>query len=94
LIRETDADEFFRRDAERLGYMYDNPHCPGHGRGLWHYYADHNLVPPEKLDRRDRGPVIAELDPAAIDRIISADRDGSPLPRQNGRHTRPVGGEW
>jgi hypothetical protein len=38
-----DADLVFRRDAERLGYL-----APG-GKGLWAYYRDHGIHPPEYL---------------------------------------------
>jgi hypothetical protein len=40
-----DADLFFRGDAERLGYL-----APG-GKGLWAYYRDHGIHPPEYLRR-------------------------------------------
>lgn len=49
--RETEADEFFREDAARQGYLKEDPHAPGEGRGLWAYYADNGMVAPEKLER-------------------------------------------
>lgn len=38
-----EADLVFRRDAEQLGYL-----GPG-GKGLWAYYRDHGIHPPEYL---------------------------------------------
>lgn len=45
-LGETEADEVFREDARRLGYLVDSPHEPGGGRGLYAYYRDHGMVPP------------------------------------------------
>lgn len=45
----ADADDWFRQDAARLGYLKEDPHEPGNGRGLWAYYRDHQMQPPEYL---------------------------------------------
>lgn len=42
---EREADEVFRIDAIRLGYMRDDPHEPGNGRGMRSYYRDMGLHP-------------------------------------------------
>jgi len=47
----TDADDFLRADAERLGYLGSDEHAPGDGRGLWAYYRDHGMHPPEYIER-------------------------------------------
>jgi hypothetical protein len=38
------ADAIFRADAELLGYLGDE------GPGLWAYYRDYGMVPPEVLE--------------------------------------------
>lgn len=40
---DTAADLLFREDARRLGYL-----GPGE-RGLWAYYTDRGMVPPDKF---------------------------------------------
>ena len=40
----ADADAYFRRDAERLGYLNGDP------RGMAKYYRDHGILPPRYLD--------------------------------------------
>jgi hypothetical protein len=42
------AEEFFKDDARRLGYMPSDPHEPGNGRGLTDYYADHGMQSPRR----------------------------------------------
>jgi hypothetical protein len=44
-VYETEADDFFRADAERLGYLAED------GPGLRAYYKDHGMVQPEVLER-------------------------------------------
>ena len=39
---ETEADDFFRHDAQALGYLDED------GRGLWAYYTERGMVPPGK----------------------------------------------
>lgn len=48
---ETEADDLFRQDALRLGYLPEDEHEPGNGRGLARYFRDHGIVPPENLRR-------------------------------------------
>lgn len=60
-VGETEADDLFRADAERLGYL--EPRCCdvlkaehveldhaffAGGRGLRAYYRDHNMIQPEE----------------------------------------------
>jgi hypothetical protein len=49
---EAEADACFRRDASALGYLAIDPHSPGDGRGLYAYYRDNGIVPPEVLARK------------------------------------------
>lgn len=49
--KETEADDWFREDAKRLGYIKEDAHAPGNGRGLWAYYSDHGMKHPEQLRR-------------------------------------------
>lgn len=42
---ENAADKFFRADAEARGYLAEG------GAGLWAYYREHGLLPPEVLER-------------------------------------------
>lgn len=49
---DSQVDTLFREDAQRLGYLKDDPHEPGNGRGLWAYYRDHSMQPPEYLERQ------------------------------------------
>lgn len=44
-LGETEADDLFRADAERLGYLSEG------GAGLRAYYRDHGMVQPEVLDK-------------------------------------------
>lgn len=45
------AEEFFAQDARALGYMPDDPHPPGDGRGLTAYYRDFGALSPRSLAR-------------------------------------------
>lgn len=44
-VHESAADDFFRADAERLGYLTED------GPGLRAYYRDHGMIQPEVLDK-------------------------------------------
>ena len=75
---ETEADDFFRADAERLGYLvpkccdepegaHDGSWAFGHGyqpagAGLRAYYRDHGMIQPEVLDKEIPAQEITGLD--------------------------------
>ncbi len=45
------AEEVFTADARALGYLPDDPHQPGDGRGLAAYYRDVGVLSPTALAR-------------------------------------------
>ena len=49
---DEEADAFFRAAALEAGYLKEDPHSPGKGRGLWRWYRDNGIVPPEQLARQ------------------------------------------
>ena len=74
---ETEADDFFRLDAERLGYLDDiveidefwveHRHS---ARGLRAYYRDHGMIQPEVLDKELPAIEVVGLD---LDRPVGDD---------------------
>lgn len=86
---ETEADDFFRADAAALGYLRANAHAPGNGRGLYAYYRDFGINPPEWLRR-----VLPEVEKTVLDSwtgdddpLVVADIDGRHV-SVDGRHTK------
>lgn len=77
----TDADDFFRLKAAELGYMKDDPHEPGNGRGLYAFYRDGDMQPPEYLER--------EIPKHEITGLID-DRAFGPSDRRSTRHVEGV----
>jgi hypothetical protein len=47
----NEADVIFRFNAAELGYLAEDPHEPGFGRGIHAYYYDNGLVPPSRWRR-------------------------------------------
>lgn len=58
---EEEADEIFRADAERLGYLE-----PG-GKGLYQYYTDYGLVQPQRYAKIIQRRELTGLD---LERIV------------------------
>ena len=48
---ELTAEDFLAADARTLGYLPDDPHPPGNGRGLTAYYRDVGVLSPTALAR-------------------------------------------
>ena len=48
---DEEADVFFRQQAHDGGWLKSDPHEPGNGRGMWAWYRENGIVPPEHLER-------------------------------------------
>lgn len=63
----TDADEFFRLKAIELGYMEEDAHEPGNGRGLYAFYRDNDMIPPgyeRVIETHEVTGLLEDRDPA------------------------------
>lgn len=67
----TDADEFFRAKAIELGYLEEDAHEPGNGRGLWAFYRDSGMIPPGQervIAEHEVTGLLEDRDPAVYGR--------------------------
>jgi hypothetical protein len=84
---EEEADNIFREDAAKLGYLESDAHEPGNGRGLWAYYHDHGMVAPEELRKEIPKREVTILTIGDNDPLLAVGQDGRSFRRRDGRHT-------